>query len=125
MFNAGHSAYAKKAFGPSLSPRDLITKRAYDGIRYKKANTAQYLHARKATIRYETSLPRPPKRAWEPWEKKFVTDYPFHGAREIAFALGRSIRGIIELRKDPTGQKRVARTRRATRHTKPKLVRTK
>jgi hypothetical protein len=73
------------------------------------------LIAKAATRRYLESLGRPKPRRWEDWEKKFVLDHPFHSCREIAFALGRSIRSVMERRTDPDNRKRVCRYRKTRR----------
>lgn len=84
----------------------------YNAKRNRRDQGEPYQRRLQQNTRYMASLGKPPKREWEPWEHDFVADHPFHSCREIAAALGRSVRSVIEKRMDPDGSKRRARYQR-------------
>lgn len=85
----------------------------YNAKRNRKHQGEAYRRRLQQNARYMDSLGKPPRRAWEEWERQFVAEHPFHSCREIAAALGRSVKSVIEMRLDPDGSKRRARYRRA------------
>lgn len=84
----------------------------YARKRCRKEAGEAYLRQYQNSRRYLASLPAPARRKWEAWEIQFVADHPFHSCREIAAALGRSIKGVTERRMDPDNSKRLARCRK-------------
>lgn len=89
-----------------------ISQKRYNDKRGKKDSPGYKAHM-EARWRYEHSLPVPPRRKWEPWELKFLAQHPFHSSREIADALGRSIKSILSKRMDFDGSKARASNKRA------------